>query len=369
MTDQLSVPQTAAPRPELWSKRIAAARNLPDLWRRIEDARAAALAAGDRWPGFIWMPLDPPSDALLPVIVAAMKASNLAPERINAMLTYTVHNAHTLATWRLGKGIYRFDDDLRAALLDTPVAGEIPVDILKRLPEWCVYIETPGYKIDDRELYGFFACTTRFRGEIVLHIVTDFMDIERDRILPYVPIPLTGGTIEDALAQNARRSIAQLKEGARAGAVLPESMREGVTSNQEQIDASVQSVLGDIGPLLSLVLYLCAEDRDLSGTPIAVTPQRTKRGERFFAAPQPNVIGVGLRLGARLREARGRYESDEVAGQGSVIAHLRRAHWHTYWHGPRSGVRERRLRWLHPIFVNERLTDDAPAVLHPVSDA
>jgi len=68
---------------------------------------------------------------ILPLVVSGLRAAKLSDERINGMLTYSVHNAHTLATWRLGKGIYRFDDDLRNALLDTPVTGAIPAQFLR----------------------------------------------------------------------------------------------------------------------------------------------------------------------------------------------------------------------------------------------
>lgn len=252
------------------------------------------------------------------------------------------------------------------------MTGAIPVDILKRLPEWCVYIETPGYNAGDRPLHGFFACTTRFKGELVLHIVNDFMDIDRDHILPYVPIPLTHGTIEEAIANNARRSIAQLNKMANAGAPMPSGIQAAMAdaaTNQSRVDGMVREVINEVGPLLSLLLYLCAEDPDLDAEPIAVTPLKTKRGERYFAALKPNLIGVGLRLGARLRDARQRYDNESTGARGGMTAHLRKAHWHSFWAGPLSGVRERRIHWLHPILVNDRLPSDAPAVLHPVEQS
>ncbi|MFM2415427.1 MAG: hypothetical protein RL385_150 [Pseudomonadota bacterium] len=49
---------------------------------------------------------------------------------------------------------------------------------------------------------------------------------------------------------------------------------------------------------------------------------------------------------ARLRE------TDEPTGGGPPRApHLRRAHWHRFWTGPRDGERAIRLRWLSPILV------------------
>lgn len=44
----------------------------------------------------------------------------------------------------LKKGIYRFDPDIYKEVLNTPFTGDLPHEIFFNLPEWCVYIETPG---------------------------------------------------------------------------------------------------------------------------------------------------------------------------------------------------------------------------------
>jgi hypothetical protein len=62
--------------------------------------------------------------------------------------------AGALATWRVTQGIYCFDSDLAEAIADTPRNGELPADLLFHLPEWCVYIETPGRCWRGRRLYG-----------------------------------------------------------------------------------------------------------------------------------------------------------------------------------------------------------------------
>jgi hypothetical protein len=42
--------------------------------------------------------------------------------------------------------------------VETPVAGEIPGEILLRLPEWCVYLELPGRALGkDMPIQGCFA--------------------------------------------------------------------------------------------------------------------------------------------------------------------------------------------------------------------
>ena len=47
--------------------------------------------------------------------------------------------------------------------------------------------------------------------------------------------------------------------------------------------------------------------------------------------------------------------------------HVRRAHWHGFWSGPReSDARKLSLKWLPPIQDNLDLGDDLPAVVRPV---
>lgn len=76
---------------------------------------------------------------------------------------------------------------------------------------------------------------------------------------------------------------------------------------------------------------------------------------------------VGLRIGAALRRAHDA-ESSEGAGSGTHArprAHIRRAHWHTFWTGPRDGDRVARVKWLPPIPVNVG-DSDLPATVVPV---
>ena len=67
-----------------------------------------------------------------------------------------------LATWRITQQVCRFDPDLYTALLVTPVAGDIPGEQFRRLPAWCVSVDTPCLTVPlvgggDEPLHGVFA--------------------------------------------------------------------------------------------------------------------------------------------------------------------------------------------------------------------
>ena len=61
-------------------------------------------------------------------------------------------NERPVESRRVSQGVYRFDPDLYQAIVSTELNGDLPADLLTRLPEWCVYIELQGTP----DLHGFF---------------------------------------------------------------------------------------------------------------------------------------------------------------------------------------------------------------------
>ncbi|HJL15883.1 MAG TPA: hypothetical protein RMH99_09515 [Sandaracinaceae bacterium LLY-WYZ-13_1] len=118
-----------------------------NVWRRHDRALDARRSKGT-WPLHIHAP-----DGVADDVVAqeeptqAITGARAQPDIIAA-----------LSAWRPTQGIYRFHPTLFDALWDTPVGGELPAELVHRLPEWCVYIETPGRQLDaTRPIHGFFA--------------------------------------------------------------------------------------------------------------------------------------------------------------------------------------------------------------------
>ena len=60
--------------------------------------------------------------------------------------------AVTVIPWRYSRSIYRFDQDVYRELISTPFSGELPEEVLLRLPEWSVFIVMQGEPVS-----GFFA--------------------------------------------------------------------------------------------------------------------------------------------------------------------------------------------------------------------
>jgi hypothetical protein len=137
-------------------------------------------------------------------------------------------------------------------------------------------------------------------------------------------------------------------------------------------------------PIVSLCLYLCSDAPDITAMlpkmpaqPARPSPVRVKGGEKTFAADSPRIWGTGWRLGAILRTSRKEANEPEPkealegdAARRGPAPHIRRAHWHTFWTGPRSGApRKPALKWIPPIPVafGDVEPDTLPAVIHRVS--
>jgi len=126
-----------------------------------------------------------------------------------------------------------------------------------------------------------------------------------------------------------------------------------------------------IEPLVSLLLYICSEAADYNNdaTPSHAQPVKTKKGLRFFPPTVPQIWGVGERMGAALRRAESQNPGDTdttpVEGKTSPRPHIRRAHWHSFWTGPRDGERKRVVKWLPPTGVSMDYAEpnDAPLVI------
>jgi hypothetical protein len=291
--------------------------------------------------------------------IIARGAAQLPPERFAH-----IGIVGALAAWRVSQGIYRFDPELAAAVAETPLTGELPAALLYRLPEWCVYIETPGRTYMGRTLHGFWA---HLEYEVdgdddELRLVLDVARTPAEALDPQhgqIPVPLIlgGGTLADAL----ERVIESGKQRAQALGLDVPAAALG--------DAEAQAAA--VAPLVALVLYLCAENAEIGdgdARPTRPEPKRTKRGPRLFPPPQATAWDVGVRIGAALRRtAAGEGDPAAPAGEGSRSrprAHIRRAHWHTFRTG--EGRTGRKARWVAPVAVNLEDAGALPATVHRV---
>jgi len=310
--------------PEIHLNKII--KDYPRLNQKVNMFRAGKGKEYPDWPNWCFLPIA----AWIAIITESHKTNTLS-----LSLSDIVGKLAALATWRYSKGIYRIGDELSESLLDCEITGDLPADIFYRLPEWCIYIEAPGLKWFDKNASGFF-CHLEWdanTGESELRLL-----IVLDNDLINFPIHIGSFTIIEAI----NKTIDFINMNAeKKGFYL-------------SIDHSHSKVYAkQLTPYLSTILYLCSIEPDISdkvffqGSPSYPKAVKTKTGLNFFPAEKTRVFDVGLEYGKYIRESRALYNPSD----SKVRPHLRRAHWHGYWHGPKTQMREFCLKWIPPIFV------------------
>jgi hypothetical protein len=333
-----------APIPVSHLKRYAAV--YPDAWAQAAELRKLWVKMPDHRP-WCFLPL-----------AGAYAIVNEAARREEVPATTAVidvGNLGALISWRMTQGIYRFDPTLYESLWNTPLDGDLPIDVLYRMPEWCVWIETPNDLAVKSP--GFFAYleydVNTSRAELRL-VISD-----GERLAGQI-LHLTQSNLVDCIEEAYQEGLRQAEK---AG--------QGLEADAVKHGAVIAEALkGMIAPRLSLLLYLCTVNSDIADSrgsdrrPSNPKPIRVKDKKKLVAASTPTGWDVGVRIGAAIRAAQERERTEARGGtHASPRPHVRRAHWHTYLVG--AGRQERLLKWLPPIPVS---LDDSglPAVLRDV---
>lgn len=325
------------------------ARRWPGIWRIVDTVRQSRRQDDPAWPDHVFLPMPRAGEAL-----AKWHAAHDPRPLHPSTLVRPAADLSCLAAWRVTQGVYRFDPALYGALVETRITGDLPGDLLRRMPEWCVYIETP-----DLETATADGSTVRVMGvwcwldwdERHGHDLLGIR-IHADGATGVTHLPLAG-TLDEALG------------------IVEDDWREGIrrgnASGYPRADYR-EHAAPVIEHVLSLLLYICAEEPDIDGRPERPRPKRTKDGWRLFPAKRERIWSVGERIGAALRDSYqrtelGQTEIDPETGRARPRAHIRRAHWHSYRVGP--GRNERVLRWIAPTVVAAD-GNELPVTVRPV---
>lgn len=312
-----------SPRPLLHLDALS--RRYPNAWKTADSFRADRGKDLPKWPSWCFLPMA----GWYAIVSQAHNADRLELDLIGDVSTLSA-----IGPWRYSQGIYRFDPDMLTALTDTIVSGDMPVEVLFRLPEWSLYIETPGMAFCGVPLQGYFA-----------HLEWDANDgrqelrllLDTDRGFIPVPVHIGKWTVTEAIDRAEDEAV----------------KNDGVYGlSYEKNMEIVQARAGEINPLISLLLYICSEapeiddEREPGSSPSRPQPKKTKLGWRLFPPKRPRIWTVGKATGQRLREAA---EVDETGR--TIRAHLRRGHWHGYWVGPKSEGQRFVYKWVSPMVV------------------
>ena len=246
-----------------------------------------------------------------------------------------------VGAWRFTQGVYCFDPTAYEAICATPPKGKLDARNFEGAPDHSSYIVTPGLMIGTVPVRGAFVYLDFDFNRNCLGLCMT-IDLGNSHIV--FDILLDSGSLEEAL------SFAMAHQ-------METTTPDCATALMDLGPNVAQDLRHAVEVVVSLYLYLCAENADFGDgaeRPAKPQPKRTRRGFRLFPPDNPKIWNVGSRVGAKLRASREwavQHAANEEQGMRSgPRPHFRRAHWHTYFIGPRKS-RSIHL-WVHPCLVN-----------------
>ncbi|WP_330185976.1 hypothetical protein OHB26_39630 (plasmid) [Nocardia sp. NBC_01503] len=275
----------------------------------------------------------------------------------------TAQTAEAARLWRRHRVVYRVHPGLADSLLSTETTAKVPCEVLARLPHPDPFLVFP---------------------EPIPADAGPMVEPELDQLAEppvFVGMLVTGMTEHEQICSTADPDVRNLQVAlaSRVHYVGRHPTHEETVvflplSGTYSIDELVTRLhgFGSLGQIprenmqrasnlaISLLLYLCSDHRDAHDH----RPEPGKHGKKTRRGEDPTIIDLGFDVGPALH-AVGRTSDAESADTGTgagVRAHLRRAHWHTYWTGPRQSQTPV-VRWLHPILVHKDDHQGRPLVV------
>ena len=85
-----------------------------------------------------------PGWCIMPTMFPFLAITERYGEAYYLLHMHEIMTIGSMYLWRAGRGVYRFSSEVYDALIHQPLSGDLPIECLYHLPEWAVYIETPG---------------------------------------------------------------------------------------------------------------------------------------------------------------------------------------------------------------------------------
>lgn len=290
------------------------------------------------------------------VIRHILRSEKLTPAQIqNSQKAESVLNQTPLLAsalfWSQYKIIYNFDQTLADELSKTPQDSKIPVSFFKTLPFPCPFVQC---KIGNYD--GFFAFVAEYEESHLSGLSIVFIN-NRGAVMPYLLEFRSEIESVLSLVQNLENTISQIADSKASKPLLDNS------------DVK-KALLADVNAAVSILLYLCSKDADVK----IDAERRAKYKKRSHPPKTAKEYPVGVRIASGLQRIRSETTkrndsslSTDTSGRRSPIPHVRSAHWHSFWIGPRdSNERKLTVKWIPPTLVNCKTADDSATTIIPV---
>ena len=258
----------------------------------------------------------------------------ITPDNMNITKTPAMMDA--LYKWRVHKQIYRFPKEFEELLYTQEVGSDTPIGILNCLPYDSIYIETNSL---NENVLGFFFYKD-FKSYSCVVIYDD----------------LTYDNIGFNYNEETKNTTTLLE------AICQQSNKEGLGDYGATL--LVTSKIGKLLPkILQLVLYICAENKEIEENMEQKKITRKPKDKRFIKDKfrEVQIWDCGNKITEKIKTflVANNHNNDTIVQRNtssvgkSKSPHSRRGHWHHFWTG-KVGTEERKLilRWVAPTFVN-----------------
>ena len=318
-------------------------KEYPDIWELVKQFRKDKGKSLPDWEDWCYLPI------AASIAIATRGDSNKLIEVMCQKINPPLISA--LVGWRVTKGVYRFAPELYDTLINQSFEGKMPCEVLKRLPEWCIYIEC---------IKDTYFCNKKLEGFLV-YLDYDvntkrselrFVLFAQDKTIFHYILHIGDWTVEESVNQVLKESEHQYEQ-LKKNEVLLNKVKEYKKTINSFSNDKYEDAVNDIKKILNLVLYLCADNVDIPKLP-QHPKERVRLSGNVDVAKEPKIWTVGERVSLFLKKHY--YKSDSSkkgSSHSSPRPHIRKAHWHSFWTGKiNSDSRKLIVKWLPPIPVN-----------------
>lgn len=275
-----------------------------------------------------------------------------------------------ICPWRYTQGIYRFAPSFGKALCESSLKGEIPCEVLLRLPQWSIYVEMPSIRFRDTTIIGFWAHLqnadkTLEKAELALLLNT--VNDEMSQALVPVVFPLEPVTLEELMRKRLENWLTNpLSQEDSEALGIRKDVFAACFSHEEVRKAFYQYYAQAFQPIFAMLLYLCTTEPDIVSKrqpglkPTNNYGRHLNKGFRLFPAEGPHIWLVGQSMendmAQHYRVVNTSIITPQAGKKREVRSHVRSAHWHGYWKGHRPKLNEKDMRefifhWIPPLLV------------------
>jgi hypothetical protein len=251
--------------------------------------------------------------------------------------------------WSFTKTTIIIEEEVRSALINGKMNSAFPAEVFKRLPYWSVYIPVFDYSMcpdehptDKIAAIGMVVTRVDVDGDdtIVIDLNLVLKDKEDIQNQMYF-LDLRGKTIVEAL---------ELKR------VYNVRHRDTPETEEE----TMETLPGILEWFLPIVAYVCSQQVPIVNAAgecewVTHNPEPKKKGKGWVLRQtgKPKTLVYGQEL----REALERHNA-ALRESGDRKPHVRAAHWHGYWTGPRNGKRNYIHHWIPPVIVSGTVKEE-----------